>query len=81
MKEAAEEFLKHAFECEQMARFSYDLQSKLTWRRMAERWKQCAERYAKASTASRSRVQIKRYGKQITSPFITHNRCSFFTPR
>jgi hypothetical protein len=38
-----EHFLRHAAECEQMARTTRDPQSKLVWRRMAERWTRCAE--------------------------------------
>ena len=33
-----EEFLKHAAECELMAKFSRRREDKETWRRMAERW-------------------------------------------
>ena len=41
------EFLRHANECEQMARFTRfksrarDPESRITWNRMAERWRQC----------------------------------------
>ncbi len=33
-----EKFLTHAGECQQMARFTRDLQSKAVWNRMADRW-------------------------------------------
>ena len=38
-----EVFLRRAAECKRMAEFSRDLQSKATWRRMAERWHRCAD--------------------------------------
>jgi hypothetical protein len=38
-----EEFLRHATECESMAKFSRDPENKKIWRRMAERWIRCAE--------------------------------------
>jgi hypothetical protein len=41
-----EEFLKHAGDCEQMAKSTRDPASKLTWNRMAERWRSCASSYA-----------------------------------
>ena len=40
-----EEFLKHAADCEKMARSTRDPRSRATWNRMAERWRQCAERF------------------------------------
>ena len=44
-----DEFLKHAAQCEQMAKFTRDTESKATWKRMAERWRRCAERFASQS--------------------------------
>ena len=41
----SEEFLRHAAECQQMARFTRDPASKATWSRMAERWLRCAEAF------------------------------------
>jgi hypothetical protein len=40
-----DEFLRHAADCQQMAKFTRDPASKATWSRMAERWLQCAERF------------------------------------
>src|SRR5262249_23025055 len=40
---AVEHFLRHAAECESMAQFSRDPQSKAVWRGMAERWSRGAE--------------------------------------
>jgi len=39
----SEEFLRHAAECQQMAKFTRDPASKATWSRMAERWTRCAQ--------------------------------------
>jgi hypothetical protein len=44
-----DEFLKHAVQCEQMARFARDRESKATWKRMAERWRRCAERFTSSA--------------------------------
>jgi hypothetical protein len=33
-----EKFLEHAGECRRMARFTRDLQTKIVWNRMADRW-------------------------------------------
>jgi hypothetical protein len=37
-------FLDHADECRRMARFTRDLQTKIVWNRMAERWLMLAAR-------------------------------------
>jgi hypothetical protein len=47
-----DEFLKHAVQCEQMAKFTRDTESKATWKRMAERWRRCAERFTSQSSAA-----------------------------
>ena len=39
----SEDFLRHAAECEYMAKFSRDAHNKAEWRSMAERWIRCAE--------------------------------------
>ena len=39
----AEEFMRHAAECEYMAKFSRDPENRKLWNRMAERWVRCAE--------------------------------------
>ena len=41
----SEEFLRHAADCEKMAKFTRDPESKATWTRMAERWLDCAKRF------------------------------------
>jgi hypothetical protein len=48
----AEEFLRHADECERMAKFTRDPESRATWNRMAERWLVCAERFKLQSSAA-----------------------------
>ena len=40
-----DKFLSQAAECERMAKFARDPESKVIWRRMGERWRQCAERF------------------------------------
>ena len=47
----SEEFLKHAADCQQMAWSTRDPQSKATWSRMAQRWRDCAERFEHQSRA------------------------------
>ena len=39
----SEEFLRHAADCKEMAKFTRDPSSRATWNQMAERWLQCAE--------------------------------------
>lgn len=39
----SDEFLRHAADCQQMAKFTRDPASRATWNRMAERWLHCAE--------------------------------------
>ncbi len=48
----SEEFLKHAAECELMAKFTRDPQSRATWNHMAQRWVRCAELFDKQSLAA-----------------------------
>ncbi len=47
----SEEFLRHAADCQQMAKFTRDPASRATWSRMAERWLDCAERFKNESAA------------------------------
>ena len=48
-----EEFLRHAADCERMAKFTRDPASKATWSRMAERWLRCAEVFKSQRTAAK----------------------------
>jgi hypothetical protein len=54
----SEEFLRHAAECESMAKFSHDPGSKAVWRGMAERWMRCAE-LAKVHGSIAARTKVK----------------------
>jgi hypothetical protein len=47
----SEEFLRHAAECESMAKFTRDPESKATWIHMAQRWVRCAQLYDTQSVA------------------------------
>jgi hypothetical protein len=47
-----DEFLKHAADCEQMAKFTRDPESMATWNRMAERWRRCAEIFISQNSAA-----------------------------
>ena len=49
----SEEFMRHAAECESMAKFTRDPQSRATWSHMAERWVRCAELFDSQSEAAR----------------------------
>src|SRR6266542_207740 len=55
-----DEFLKHAADCEQMAKFARDPQGKATWNRMAERWRRCAEKFTSESLAAIQAVAAPR---------------------
>jgi hypothetical protein len=57
--ELTKQFLKHAAECEEMARFTRDLESKATWQRMADRWRRCADVLARED-AARQRANERR---------------------
>jgi hypothetical protein len=47
-----EEFLRHAAECELMAKFARKAEDKATWNEMADRWLRCAELFAQESLAA-----------------------------
>jgi hypothetical protein len=54
----SEQFLRHAAECESMAKFSHDPRSRAVWHGMAERWMRCAE-LAKVHGATHQRTKSK----------------------
>jgi hypothetical protein len=56
----SEEFLRHAADCEQMAKFTRDPASRATWIRMAERWLQCAETFKVQSSAAQPAKRHRR---------------------
>jgi hypothetical protein len=66
-----DEFLKHAAECEQMAKFVRDPASKATWSRMADRWRRCAEKFTTDSLAARHAMPAKR--RQGVAPAWAHH--------
>jgi hypothetical protein len=61
----SEEFLRHAADCQQMAKFTRDPASKATWSRMAERWLDCAERFKTESVAAH-RNPAKRHRRPVS---------------
>jgi hypothetical protein len=60
-----QEFLRHASECEQMARLTRDPESKVAWSRMAERWQRCAEKFESQSAAAHSHASAKRHRTSV----------------
>ena len=66
-----DEFLKHAADCEQMAKFARDPQGKATWKRMAERWRRCAEKFTTESLAAHQAMAAKR--RQGVAPDWAHH--------
>jgi hypothetical protein len=66
-----DEFLKHAADCEQMAKFARDAESKATWNRMAERWRRCAEKFTTESLAAHHAMMAKR--RQGVAPDLAHH--------
>jgi hypothetical protein len=57
------EFQKHADECRRMARATRDLQSKIVWNRMAERWQGLlATEQTRARQRSETRPHRRRPG-------------------
>jgi hypothetical protein len=56
----SEEFLRHAAECKQMAKFTRDPASAATWSRMAERWVHCAEVFNTQSAAAQPTKRQRR---------------------
>jgi len=66
-----DEFLKHAADCEQMAKFARDPQGNATWKRMAERWRRCAEKFTSESLAAHQAMAAKR--RQGVAPDWAHH--------
>ena len=52
----SDEFQRHATECEYMARFARDPESKKVWRSMAERWVRCAKLAERHEPVSRMMI-------------------------
>jgi hypothetical protein len=55
----SEEFLRHAAECQQMAKFTRDPASKAAWSRMAERWLRCAEVFQRQRPPQSTRHRLR----------------------
>ena len=66
-----DEFLRHAAECEQMAKFTRDPESVATWNRMAERWRRCAEIFTSQNSAKANSVEMKNADKPIDEETAT----------
>src|SRR5262249_36694083 len=66
-----DEFLKHAADCEQMAKFARDAESKATWNRMAERWRRCAEKFTTESLGAHHARLAK--GRRGVAPDWAHH--------
>jgi hypothetical protein len=64
----SEEFLRHAADCQRMAKFSRDPASRATWNRMAERWLRCAETFNRESAAAKP-VHRHRKGAADMQPY------------
>jgi hypothetical protein len=61
----SEEFLRHAADCAQMAKFTRDPESRATWSRMAERWLDCAERFKIQSQAAHRNPAKSRHRRPV----------------
>ena len=60
MMDTPAEFRKHAADCERMAKASRDLETKATWKRMAERWRLCAKLAEDEGEFQRRRLEENR---------------------
>jgi hypothetical protein len=64
----SEEFMRHAAECESMAKFTRDPQSRATWSHMAERWVRCAELFDSQSAAAQHAAPSRRHRRSDPEP-------------
>jgi hypothetical protein len=60
---SSDDFLRHAAECESMAKFSHDAKNKLVWLGMADRWVRCAELAKQQSAAIHNSPKARPYRK------------------
>ena len=67
---ASERLLRFAADCEVMAKFTSSPENKIAWRRMAERWIQCAELYARQETLAHAVSQRRDIGSPKIIGFI-----------
>lgn len=61
-----DEFLKHAAECERMAKSARSPASKATWSEMAARWEQCAQRAKPQHSEARYSAPVKQSRRPST---------------
>jgi hypothetical protein len=57
------QFQRFAAECEFMAKFTSNPENQLVWRRMAERWVQCAEVYERQQSLAHAAGPKKHHRK------------------
>ena len=62
-----EQFLKRAADCEQMAHSASDTMSRLSWNRMAERWRLCAANAVHVRPAKHREAPKKRYRRNLAA--------------
>jgi len=55
-----DEFLKHAAECEHMARRARKAEDRASWKHLAERWLRCADHFTQQSLAAHSNAKRPR---------------------
>jgi hypothetical protein len=60
----SEKFVKFAVECERMAKFTHSAENTAVWKRMAERWRRCAEVYDRQSSIAHQVNETKRHRTQ-----------------
>jgi hypothetical protein len=56
-----DEFLKHADDCQRMAKAARHPATKATWRQMSQRWVQCAERAKDEDAIANNAVWSRRH--------------------
>jgi len=54
-------FVRFAVECESMAKFTSSKENSAAWKRMAERWRRCAELHDYESSVSHQAQLTKRH--------------------
>jgi hypothetical protein len=57
----SEKFERFAAECEAMAKIAHTSENQARWKRMAERWLQCAELNERQTAAAQNRDQERRH--------------------
>jgi hypothetical protein len=67
------EFRKHAANCEKMAKGPVDQESKIAWKRMAERWLLCAKLADDRISAARRHAQNQEKHRGTVTVGLTRN--------